>query len=462
MSGLAQDLPDGWWRSSIDALAEPKGVAYGVLKPGPQVEGGVPMLRVSDVRDGRVDQSQIYRIGDELDCEYRRTKLRGGEVLVSIQGSVGRAAVVPAELSGANVSRTLAMIRLREPELATWVQTALESPQAQHAMRQVVGGTTRDSLNLRDLRRLEILIAPEPQRSTLLSLIERLRQLNGSSAQHLAAARNAIERFRRAVLAAACSGYLTAAWREAHPDQCAISELLRDIEGRLSAKRRRVVDGFDASDLSELPSTWTWAPLAAVSDSVLGKMLDKAKNKGEPRPYLRNTNVRWRGFDLDDVSEMRFEAGEEERYGLEPGDVLVCEGGEPGRAAVWRDAESDMRFQKALHRVRCEGALLPDFLVNVLQAHAYSGMLAGYFTGSGIAHLTGVSLARVPVPLPPIEEQREIVRRVDQLLALADSLEQRIDAGSKRVERSSHAVLAKAFRGDLLPADSASLGQGSS
>lgn len=74
---------------------------------------------------------------------------------------------------------------------------------------------------------------------------------------------------------------------------------------------------------------------------------------------------------------------------------------------------------------------------------------AGYFTGSGIAHLTGVSLARVPVPLPPIEEQREIVRRVDHLLVLADALKQRIEAGSKRVERSSQAVLAKAFRGEL-------------
>jgi type I restriction enzyme S subunit len=146
---------------------------------------------------------------------------------------------------------------------------------------------------------------------------------------------------------------------------------------------------------------------------------------------------------------MRFEAGEKERYGLEAGDVLVCEGGEPGRAAVWRDEKSDMRFQKALHRVRCDNQVMPDWLVNVLQAHASSGLLSRYFTGSGIAHLTGVSLARVPVPLSPIEEQREIVRRVDQLLKLADVLKQRIEAASKRVERSSHAVLAKAFRGDL-------------
>jgi type I restriction enzyme S subunit len=146
---------------------------------------------------------------------------------------------------------------------------------------------------------------------------------------------------------------------------------------------------------------------------------------------------------------MRFEPGEEERYSLKPGDVLVCEGGEPGGAAVCRDAHSDMRFQKAIHRVRCEDAVLPDWVVTVLEAHASSGALSKYFTGSGIAHLTGVSLARVPVPLPPIVEQREIVRRADQLLVLADRLEQRISAASKSTQRSSQAVLGKAYRGEL-------------
>jgi type I restriction enzyme, S subunit len=80
---------------------------------------------------------------------------------------------------------------------------------------------------------------------------------------------------------------------------------------------------------------------------------------------------------------------------------------------------------------------------------AFSGLLARYFTGSGIAHLTGVSLARVPVALPPIEEQQEIIRWVDELLAGAGRLARRIDNASTRVGRSSQAVLAKAFRGEL-------------
>ena len=81
-------------------------------------------------------------------------------------------------------------------------------------------------------------------------------------------------------------------------------------------------------------------------------MLDKAKNKGTPRRYLRNINVRWFDFDLSNILEMRFEDSELSEFAIRSGDVLICEGGEPGRAAVWDDRETDIYFQKAIHRVR--------------------------------------------------------------------------------------------------------------
>ena len=75
--------------------------------------------------------------------------------------------------------------------------------------------------------------------------------------------------------------------------------------------------------------------LGTVIDSCLGKMLDAAKNNGEYEPYLANLNVRWGDFDLDNLSQMRFESHEQERYGIKYGDLIMCEGGEPGRCAIW-------------------------------------------------------------------------------------------------------------------------------
>jgi type I restriction enzyme S subunit len=151
-------------------------------------------------------------------------------------------------------------------------------------------------------------------------------------------------------------------------------------------------------------------------------MLDKEKNKGELRPYLRNVNVRWHGFDLSDLKEMRFQGHEQERYGLKVGDVVVCEGGEPGRAAVWLHSDVDMRMQKALHRVRCGPVLRPQWLVYMLRRLADTGLLAHLFTGIGIKHLTGVSLGKVPVPLPSLEEQDRILEVVEKSLVTIDAL----------------------------------------
>jgi type I restriction enzyme M protein len=165
-----------------------------------------------------------------------------------------------------------------------------------------------------------------------------------------------------------------------------------------------------------VPDTWTWVRLGYLSESALGKMLDKAKNKGEYHPYLRNTNVRWFDFDLSDLKEMRFEDREFERYALSPGDVVVCEGGEPGRAAVWTRDDVDMRIQKALHRVRCGPLLRPAWLVYSLRGFADDGTLKPFFTGIGIKHLTGASLKKIPIPLPPVDEQ-------DQILSILDTIQ---------------------------------------
>lgn len=90
----------------------------------------------------------------------------------------------------------------------------------------------------------------------------------------------------------------------------------------------------------ELPEGWEWARLGSIAETNLGKMLDAKKNKGVPRPYLRNINVRWGSFDLSDLLEMRIQDEEVERYSVRKGDLIICEGGEPGRCAIWKDEES--------------------------------------------------------------------------------------------------------------------------
>jgi len=194
-----------------------------------------------------------------------------------------------------------------------------------------------------------------------------------------------------------------------------------------------------------LPDSWTWAMVQEIANTRLGKMLDKAKNKGTERRYLRNVNVRWFDFDLSDVLTMRFEDSELEEFSLRIGDVLICEGGEPGRSAVWDGREENIYFQKAIHRVRFSQGMNPHYFVDVLKESADSGRLAGYFTGVGIKHFTGKGLSSFLVPLPPVAEQHRIVAKVDELMALCDQLEAQLTTTEADSRRLLEAVLHEAL-----------------
>lgn len=154
--------------------------------------------------------------------------------------------------------------------------------------------------------------------------------------------------------------------------------------------------------------SWQTRPLNEIADFVLGKMLDQAKNRGELLAYLANINVRWGDFDLSDLREMRFEPHEVERYGLKPGDIVMCEGGEPGRCALWKGQREGMMIQKALHRIRPRAGLDSTFLYYAFLTIGKQNGFAPFLTGATIKHLPREQLARVPIRFPEWSEQRAI------------------------------------------------------
>jgi type I restriction enzyme S subunit len=171
-----------------------------------------------------------------------------------------------------------------------------------------------------------------------------------------------------------------------------------------------------------LPQGWSWRKLSEVADLCLGKMLDNKKNKGNLRPYLANINVRWGSLDLQDLREMRFEDRELERYGLRRGDIVMCEGGEPGRCVLWRDQMPGMMIQKALHRIRPAEGVESEYLYYALFHRGRSGGLEQYFTGATIKHLPGEQLAKVNVAVPGASTQSWYSNVVRPMLQLTDTL----------------------------------------
>ena len=172
---------------------------------------------------------------------------------------------------------------------------------------------------------------------------------------------------------------------------------------------------------SELPVGWRWVTLGEVCEMRLGKMLSPASKLGHRVvPYLRNANVQWNRFDLTDVAEMDFSDKQEAALSLRIGDLLVCEGGEPGRAAVWQGQIGRCCYQKALHRLRPMNTAVDPYFV---MYRLWQGALNGEFTNSNgrttIAHLPEIRLKNFKLAIPQVGEQRRIARLLsEQMVAV--------------------------------------------
>ncbi|GAA5514940.1 hypothetical protein Dcar01_03704 [Deinococcus carri] len=414
MTGEGREgLPEGWVETTLGDVVD-----YGrTEKAEPhEIPADAWVLELEDIEK---DSSKIVQRATFQERDSRSTKNRflAGDVLygklrpylnkVVLADGDGYCTteIIPIK-AGANLDGRFVFYWLKHPEFLRYVSTV------SHGMNMPRLGTDAG-------REAPFILAPLPEQIRIADKLDALLTRVEAGRERLERVPKLVKQLRQAVLSAAVSGELTREWR----------------------------GGGDAE--------WEEKPLNQVALSRLGKMLDQSKNTGTLTPYLRNVNVRWFGFQLDDVASLRVEDAERTALSVKRGDVLICEGGEPGRCAVWNGEDGQFVYQKALHRVRVGSELNADWLTFCLKHAADSGRLEDYFTGTTIKHFTGASLAQFLLPLPPLPEQAEIVRRVEALFALADRLEQRYAAALAAFERLTPALFAKAFRGELVPQDPA-------
>jgi type I restriction enzyme S subunit len=180
---------------------------------------------------------------------------------------------------------------------------------------------------------------------------------------------------------------------------------------------------FQPSEIGPIPRDWTLSTVGAEFNVQLGKMLDAERNVGIEKPYLGNKAVQWGRVEVSETQTMRMSRADLEKFRLQSGDLLVCEGGEVGRAAIWDAPLIECYYQKALHRLRPIRGYEPRLMLAVLQLWASRGVLANYVTQTSIAHLPKEKFVAVPIPRPTPDEQRAIATALSDVEALIAGLE---------------------------------------
>jgi len=194
--------------------------------------------------------------------------------------------------------------------------------------------------------------------------------------------------------------------------------------GKLRPPRGEAPDMYKETPIGWIPEDWEVMPVKDCFSVQLGKMLSRvAKSGAEEFPYLGNKNVQWNRVDLQNLETMSFSAAEREKFQLRNGDLLMCEGGEIGRVAIWQEELQNCYYQKAIHRLRAlTDDYNPPFYLRFFKFAKVAGMLTNFASQTSIAHLTREKLLTVPLPVPCSEEQNEIVDRLDGLDAQLGNL----------------------------------------
>lgn len=465
-----RSLPHGWAEAKLgDLVGLANGRAFGKAEWS---DHGLPIIRIQNLNSPSAAFN--YYSGSLPE----RFSVKPGDLLFAWSGTPGTsfgAHIWRGEPGWLNqhIYRVDFERRLLDP---TFLRLAINQ-NLDGYIRSAHGGAGLAHITKKEFEASSLVLAPLPEQRRIVAKIEELFSELDAGVQALERTVAKLERYRASVLKAAVEGKLTEEWRRANPPQETGEQLLARI---LDERRRRWEDAQlasyaakgkepptnwrakykepakpDVSELPELPEGWCWASFESLCDLQLGKMLSpKARaDSGSVRPYLRNLNVRWFSIDLTDVKEMSFQGDEIQRFAVRRGDLLICEGGEPGRCAVYQGAQP-VFYQKALHRARpYSGLTSPGFIQYCLAHQVRTGLGMPRYSETTIKHLTLEKLREVPLPVPPRAEQRAIADLIDSTLsALAWSARSfaELARGLATLRRS---ILTAAFEGRLVPQD---------
>ena len=402
------ELPKGWeWTtiedvcSKIGSGSTPKGSNYS--------KEGIPFFRSQNVYNSGLIMSDIKYISDDIHQKMIGTEVVANDLLLNITGgSLGRCAVIPSNFEKGNVSQHVCILRpiVIKPEfLHCFILSSF------FAKSMKITGSGREGLPKYNLEKMLLPLPPEQEQERIVAETKRLQSFVDELETSCENMTKLVAQVKSKVLDLAIHGKLVPQDSNDEP----ASELLK----RINPKAEIISDN---GHYQKLPVGWCEVWLGEIFNHNTGKALNTSNTEGIMRKYLTTSNVYWNTFDFTTVKQMYFKNNELDKCSITKGDLLVCEGGDIGRAAIW-NYDYNICIQNHLHRLRPKiNGLCVFFYYYVFNYLKVNNMIGG--KGIGLLGLSSNALHKLHVPFPPLAEQTRIAAKIEELFHQLDMIEE--------------------------------------
>lgn len=457
----SQNLPKVWEWGSLDevlTVLESGGRPKGGVK---QYSSGVPSIGGEHLNNnGSFNFSKIRFVPASFYNSMNKGKIQKFDVLVVKDGATtGKTSLVNENFpyEKAAVNEHVFILRGNEKIITQpYLFYFLYSTRGQNQIQERFQGSAQGGINSNFVKNFKIPIAPVPEQIRIVAKIGELFKENKSSRDAIDKIPLIMKKIKQSIIFSASLGNLTKSWRSNNQNVKSAHEILH----RINLEHKNDFKLQSDTNLPQIPSTWEWTLLRVIADIRGG--ITKGKNyKGKKTiklPYLRVANVQDGYLDLSEIKEIEALPEDLERYRLQKGDVLFNEGGDRdklGRGCVWNDEIKGCIHQNHVFRARLiSKEILPEYLT----IFSKSDFARQYFFAEAsqtvnLASLNMTALGNLPIAIPPLEEQLEIIKIIEENSRFVSQIEESVEEAKKRADKIDQAILVKAFRGELVTQD---------
>lgn len=412
------EIPDNWeWCKLGDIVDFQGGYAY---KSNTYVnQSDWQVIRIGNVKnDNLVLDTQPVFVEEVIGRETKKYLLQKDDILFTMTGTKGKrdyfySVKVPSVKKKLLLNQRVGCLRRFSSEVnIDFLCFALKGEYVLDAIFSTeTGNVSQGNIGSENTLNLNIAIPPLAEQRRIVSEIERWFSLIDIIENGKQDLQTTIKQAKNKILDLAIHGKLV----PQDPNDEPASELLKRIKPKAEI----------TCDNAHYPKVWQKTILGDIFNHNTGKALNSSNKEGIMKDYLTTSNVYWNKFDFSVIKQMPYKESELDKCTVTKGDLLVCEGGDIGRAAIW-NYDFDICIQNHIHRLRPKGELCVAFYYYILLYLKENNLIGG--KGIGLLGLSSNALHKIDVPLPPIEEQYRIVQKIEELFSYFDNIQKTLEA----------------------------------